>query len=130
MAIPEKPSTYALLTCGKLRIVLDYRSRQALCQAPDANPRYWKGERHEGLILKMHMLAEEAKKERPYNVIDLKPNMPVPDQAVEDTHWAMDVLPLADDDRHKCIRLMIPTRHEAYLFECLKPFVQRLSGNT
>jgi hypothetical protein len=53
-----------------------------------------------------------------------------PDQSVQDTHWAMDVLPLADDNRHKCIRLMIPTMHEEYLYECLKPFVQRLTGNT
>jgi hypothetical protein len=49
---------------------------------------------------------------------------------VESTHWAMDVLPLADDNSHRCIRLLVPTHHLEFLYECLKPFVQRLTGNT
>jgi hypothetical protein len=53
-----------------------------------------------------------------------------PDQSVQDTHWAVDVLPLADDNRHKCIRLMIPTMHEEFLYECLQPFRRRLTVNT
>jgi hypothetical protein len=63
------------------------------------------------------------------NVVPLW-NVPDPEPGVESTHWAMDVLPLADDNSHRCIRLLVPTHQLEFLYECLKPFVQRLSGNT